>query len=134
MEFDTLFDPFPRAQRVTYRRTLPSVDVLGLLNDPHLSNVLDAMVLTKSDRWAYEKEWRLLHMDGDRQYTYDYKALTGIFLGAAMPEEQNEIICLVLHGSPTRLYQVIQQDDEFSLVSREFTYTPFQYAERRTEA
>jgi hypothetical protein len=73
-------------------------------------------------------------MEEDRQYTYGYKALTGIYLGDATPEEQKEIVCLVLHGSSTSLYQVIQKDDEFSLASREFTYTLFQYTEKRTEA
>jgi hypothetical protein len=73
-------------------------------------------------------------MEGDRRYIYGYKVLTGIYLGAATPEEQKEFVCLVLHGSSTSLYQVIQKDDEFSLASREFTYTLFQCAEKRTEA
>lgn len=130
LEFDTSCQPFSRAHRVIYRPTLPSIDVMQLLNAPPSSNVLDALVLTKSDRWKYEQEWRLLNMDGDRQYGYEWPALTGIYLGAVMPEEYKEIICLILRDSPTRLYQVIRKIDGFSLISREFTYTPFRYPEK----
>ena len=99
-----------------------------LLLDTAPSNVLEAMALTKSERWAYEKEWRLLHMEGDRPYNYSWKALTGIYLGAAMSEAHEEILCLILHGSPTRLYKVKRSEDDFSVAAQEFTYEPFRYS------
>ncbi len=127
LEFDTSFDQFPNAQAVKYSSEVPSVDAMELLKNPALSNVLDAMVLTKSDRWRYEKEWRLLHMEGDHQYTYDWKALTGIYLGAAMPEAHQEMICLILCGSPTRFFQMSQVENRFSLSYAQFKYDRFRY-------
>jgi hypothetical protein len=127
LELDGSLDPFSQARKVTYADKVPLVNPLGLLLDPKKFSPLEAMMLTKSIHWAYEHEWRLLHIEPNRPHTYPWKALRGVYLGAAMPNEQREIIALILQGSPTNLYQMRTAQAGFSLEFDEFTYTPFKY-------
>ena len=126
LEFDTAFKPFSEARPVAYRSKLPSLNPIDLLisgaYDP-----LEAMMLTKSDTWKREKEWRVLHKHESTVYTYPWKHLTGIYMGAAMDYAHKEIICLVLGNSPTKVYAVDRSEDEFALASKQVNYSPFDY-------
>ncbi len=138
LEFDTLIMPFSTAKQVSYRDTFPSVPVNLLFADHAAGHddsdnelLLDAFVLTKAPCWSYEREWRVMHMEASKLYTYGYHALTGLYFGAAMPNEQKEIISLVLHGAPTQFHEMLRDDRSFRLHSRPVTYTPYVYQPRQ---
>jgi hypothetical protein len=51
LEFDALAAPFTHAAKVIYRATYPAFDVTAPGTEP---------LLTKSDVWRYESEWRII--------------------------------------------------------------------------
>jgi hypothetical protein len=129
LEFDTSYDPFPKAFPVIYSDTLPSLNPADVLVK---GSTMMAMVTTKSSCWSYEKEWRIFHMEGDKEYGVDVSALTGVYFGCAMPFVHKEVIALVLAGSPTRLYEMQESKTEFKVSVRPVEYTPYDYTTRLT--
>lgn len=130
LEFSTDCELFERVHRVRYSTDVPRLNVVDALTRPDGVAWLD-MVLTKSSCWEYEKEWRAIHMEPDRPFTYDWRALTGVYWGAMMPFVHKEIIALVLRGSGTQLYQMRRREDAFRLEAQPVDYTPFRYEEGR---
>lgn len=126
LEFDTSYEPFPKALAVQYSKAVPIVDPVEELVEGDGSSLL-TMVLAKADVWAYEREWRVLHIEADHAYTYPWQALTGIYFGPLMPYVHKEIIGLILRGSPTQLYEVKRSETDFRLVIEKVQYTPFDY-------
>jgi hypothetical protein len=61
LEFDATQEKLWRARRVIYSDTFPKVNA-DMLRNP--TALLEAIVLTKSREWEYEKEYRLLGRDG----------------------------------------------------------------------
>jgi hypothetical protein len=51
LEFDTLAVPFANATQVEYRSTYPAYDLVDVGYEP---------LVTKSQDWSYEAEWRLI--------------------------------------------------------------------------
>jgi len=141
LEFSTAFMPFSKALQVNYQDNFPTIPAGVLFSDHHAGHdegtthqLMQAFVLTKAPCWGYEKEWRTLHIDANKLFTYDYHALTGIYFGAAMPYAQKEIISLILRGAPTQLYEMQQAERGFALTPRTVTYTPFPYQQKSESA
>ena len=132
LEFDTSYDPFPKAFPVIYSDTLPTLNPTDVLVRGSTDQPLMAMVNTKSSCWSYEKEWRVFHMEGDKEYGVDVSALTGVYFGCAMPFVHKEVIALVLAGSPTRLYEMDKSKTEFKVSVRPVGYTHYDYTTRPT--
>ncbi len=131
LEFDTSLLPFTKAMEVRYSDSVPSINPIDVLVEDDIdaddNELLRAFVLTKAQCWSYEREWRLMHMEPSKLFTYDYRALTGVYFGAAMPHEHKEIISLVLRGAPTQLHEMLRDERGFRLHARPVTYTPFPY-------
>lgn len=127
LEFDTKFEPFAsNSHRVIYSTEVPEIDpAKALLDTSH--NMMQSLIVTKSSEWEYEREWRLLHMEANKLYTYDWKSLTGIYLGCCMPDENAELLCMILRDSPTKLYRMRRSEDQFQILSEEIQYQPFVY-------
>ncbi len=130
LEFDTAFEPFSKALEVRYSADVPTVNPVDELLTGDGGALLD-MVLTKSDHWAYEEEWRILHVEPDTAYTYPWKSLTGVYFGPGMLFVHKEIISLVLRDSPTQLYEVQRGEAEFRLHIERVDYTPFHYRDEQ---
>lgn len=80
---------FGEAQRVRYADSFPAINVAL---DEHLSDALK-ILLTKSEQWAYEREWRIV----DRQHgpgvrTFEPDALKAILLGMNIKQEHEALI------------------------------------------
>jgi hypothetical protein len=129
LEFDTRFEPFHKAFKVTYSKEIPSINPTHVLLESD-TDPLMPMITTKADCWAYEQEWRIFHREADKAYTCPVESLTGIYLGASISFTHIEIIALVLRDSPTKLYRVSRSDSEFRLQMEEVQYTPFDYRNR----
>ncbi|HEU0079373.1 MAG TPA: DUF2971 domain-containing protein [Longimicrobiaceae bacterium] len=126
LEFDTSYEPFHQAKKVEYSDAVPAINVAQALLSPKHGHLL-SMITTKSNCWAYEREWRILHLEPDIAYTYPWQCLTGVYFGASMDHTSKEIISMILHNSPTKLYEVAAGDRSFSLSISEAEYTPFDY-------
>jgi DUF2971 family protein len=127
LEFDGSVEPFSKARRVVYSSEMPRLSPVDILNENGKVDLVEKMILTKASCWAYEREWRIPHLQANLAYTYPWQALMGLYFGAAMPRAQIEIVALILQGSPTKLYQMQRSSEEFSVSEHPVTYTPFRY-------
>lgn len=79
--------------QVFYERELPvlNMDKIwgGNFNNEELWK---STILTKSEDWAYEKEYRSILFDPKEFLVFDYECITGIFLGARISEEDERYI------------------------------------------
>jgi len=116
LEFDTSFPPFQGLeidmQEVKYKTEYPSTSsVSAVIGGKIWINAL----ITKSNEWSYEHEWRLIVDKGATVCNYDPKALTAIYFGCLMPIDQKEKIVQILKGSPTRCYEMIRSNTTYTV-------------------
>lgn len=128
LEFSTAREPFSRALPCEYRSEAARIDVAGVLTRSITSShIVERVMLTKFEAWAYEQEWRILHNQQRIRYTYDWRDLTGVYFGTAMSDDRKDLIGQVLAGSPTKLYSMHRQAEGFSVLAFPVTYTPYPY-------
>jgi len=127
LEFDSTSEEFARFRRVTYRDSIPTLRVIDILLGSDV-DIVESMLTTKNTVWSYEREWRGIHKQANIRFTVDYRKLTGIYLGAAMPDVHKEIVCLLLDGSPTNIHVMEIREGHFHVTpSARLTYTRFDY-------
>ena len=105
---------FGAAQRVTYKGSFPVVRI-GSLNSEEW---VEAAFLTKSSRWSYEYEWRIVEPDkGPGKYIFPGELLKSVILGCMMQDENKVKIKKVLARRPhsVKLYEAKQKRGEFAL-------------------
>jgi hypothetical protein len=95
LEFDALAAPFSHAVKVIYRRTYPAFDMTKPGYEP---------LITKSDVWAYESEWRIISEErriaqaagtiktDDGFLTLPPGVLKSIIIGCQAPEKSRELV------------------------------------------
>jgi hypothetical protein len=122
LEFDASYSPFTERSkesliRVHYSDSFPPLSLSDLLHDkqPQLPKNLLA---TKSSHWSYEAEWRVFSTTSG-EYSYDQAALTGIYFGCKMKENDKATIASAIAGSATRLYQMHRSNDRFKVLPSE---------------
>ncbi len=130
LEFDTSYEPFLKAFPVTYSDTFPTLNPVDILVRRMYIHLLKNST-TKASEWSYEKEWRIFHEEGDKEYFVDVKALTGIYFGCRMPKVHKEVIALVLRGSPTQLYEMKRSEEEFKVSFEAVEYMPYDYSKKQ---
>ncbi len=134
LEFDTSLPPFSRALEVNYSDSVPTIDPIDVLVEKYReadgNELLKAFVLTKALCWSYEREWRLIHEEPNKQYGYGDGPLTGVYFGTAMPAAHKGIICLMLRDTRVQFHEMLRDDRSFSLTPRVGTYRPFPHGER----
>jgi hypothetical protein len=129
LEFDTRYGPFDKmTQKVEYSNHYPVVNIAKAVLGKTFTNVPE--LTTKADVWSYEKEWRLLHEQGNIEFQLDVEALTGVYFGCAMSMVHIEIVALMLRGSPTKLYKMERSQVDFSVKPVAFEYHPFDYSNK----
>jgi hypothetical protein len=95
LEFDTTKDKrlFGQALNVDYSKTdeYPIVNIMDVDNPKEYHKAL----LTKSNHWTYEQEWRILkpiEEGGPGKHAFQAELLTGVILGALIsPADKKEI-------------------------------------------
>ncbi len=132
LEFDTSYVPWvSKTFQVRYSDKFPYINPVDIIVEPAGADpenpLLVASVLTKALCWQDEHEWRTMHQDPNKLFGYDWRALTGIYFGAAMPPAHKEILCLILHGSPTHLYNVERDPKGFALNATKVNYKPYDW-------
>jgi hypothetical protein len=115
LEFDTKYPPFNdvhKVLRVIYQTIYPALNPVQFLI---LGRVPATPLITKSTHWKYEKEWRLLKAVGDTAVQYDPRALTAIYFGCLMPDDQKDQIAAMPATSAPRLFSMKRSEKEFKL-------------------
>ena len=116
LEFRHLNEPFfGRAQRVKYLGTRPRVDAIR----SDAWEVVDALILTKPNDWAYEREWRIVDTEvgACRKSQFDASLLSGIILGAKVSRDHRETVDMWARerARPVQLMQARLNQETFSI-------------------
>jgi hypothetical protein len=91
---------FATAQPVHYRLARP--DVNPLIHSQE--EMLDSAMFTKSDHWAYEREWRILqYKNGAGVYTVPAAALVQVVLGAQVSADDEAKVRKWVTEAPTEV-------------------------------
>jgi hypothetical protein len=133
LEFRTDKEPFNNLRQVTYRKTVPEIDITQFMLDGNYEHILE-LFCTKSIDWAYEREWRAIHAKAGTPFSYPGEALKAIYFGAKMTDQDIDMLCLILHGQiPTvELNKGRKSTSEFKIeFERLDSYIPYAEAKRK---
>jgi hypothetical protein len=115
LEFDGLSEMMAHAQKVSYsHKRVP----INLYADAPMVMMEKAM-LTKSDHWAYEAEWRLLrYIQGPGAAQFRPPSLTGIVLGALASKGTFDTVrkWSAQRANPLAIYRAKTSSKEFELL------------------
>lgn len=106
---------FACAFPVVYQKKRPVINLIQRSKGEYL---LQKVLLTKADFWAYEQEWRLIDQNsGPTLRRFPAPSLTALILGARiLPEDREVVLDAVrqIHANP-RLFQANNDPNEFRL-------------------
>jgi hypothetical protein len=114
--FKTNNNFFSRAKHVSYSKDLPCIYIL----EPDLEKLNKKgaeSLLTKAEDWTYEKEWRIVEINGVGVKNYPEEALVSVILGCKISSENKKNIiqwCNSRKYKPA-LYEAREKDSEFGL-------------------
>ncbi|MCL1939635.1 MAG: DUF2971 domain-containing protein [Desulfovibrionaceae bacterium] len=118
--------PLLVARQVIYSRSAPAMEYTNILdidNTEELKEaIIDAVTLTKSIDWQYEKEWRIVTRLRGRANNHDIlpfakEEVGGLYLGCRISEaDRSELIEIMAEKYPwAPIYQATPKRNEFSL-------------------
>jgi hypothetical protein len=127
LEFSTEAEPFNKSRQVRYARILPTIDVATVLIDRVADQILDDLFCTKSEAWAYEREWRVMHNRAGTVFCYEASALTAVYFGPDIDQQSLEIVCLILRGQNASVSynRGTRSTTDFRVSFEKFEYTSF---------
>jgi hypothetical protein len=112
-----------KADNVRYESAIPAIDVVRVFvdRDPEW---IQRLFRTKSESWAYEREWRVLHTNGGTKFRYPREALTGVYFGPDIEERDIEIVCLIRLGQNdhVRFYRGTRSNSEFRVEFQQLNF------------
>jgi hypothetical protein len=126
MEVDS---PLIVAQPVRYSREIPHLSY-GIMMDSERgpTEIRETLTLSKSEDWAYEREWRVCATLRDKTQTYEIlpyapEEVGEVYLGCKIAADMKaEIIGITRRNYPkARIFQAEKHDSRFELVFREIT-------------
>ena len=126
LEFRTDFELFKKLHKVTYSESLPVINTYELLVNEN-NNFITDLFCTKSVKWAYEKEWRILHNNVGTQYHYEQECLKAIYLGPKIDNAFSEILCIILfcQNPNVEIWKGKLAENEIEIEFDKIIYTPY---------
>jgi hypothetical protein len=121
--------PLMLAQPVRYSREMPQLTYDFLMDSKRGSKEwIDTLILSKSDDWAYEKEWRVWRTwNGKaRDYyilPYDPEEVGEVYLGCKMADSQRDKILEITRRKYPKavIFQAQKHEKKYELVFHELT-------------
>jgi hypothetical protein len=121
VQLEIAHDPraFALSVPIDYEDSYPTLNYLDPDWGAHVRNVLK----TKHPGWEYEKEWRIVHMNGANSY-YAFKpaVVSGIILGSRMPNGAIDVVQQLLSERSARghpkvsVFQAQEHREKYKLV------------------
>lgn len=96
---------------VIYKNKPPSITISDI-SKMEMGNLFQKLFGTKSKLWEHEKEFRII-TDIIGENDYDYSAITAIYFGYRMPDENKEKIMNLLKGRGIKYYQMFLKDKSY---------------------
>lgn len=116
LEFDTNMEPFSHAYRVRYTRDYPKLDI----NAPS-GKRLRTLLLTKSELWKDEEEWRCVVLEGGpAQWSIPKKALKAVIFGTRASADLRATIAhlIAAHKPWVELREIVEVPFSYDLQVR----------------
>ncbi len=110
---------------VDYSRSVPVAD-LTILHSKDIIQTLKTFLGTKSLSWKHEEEHRLI-VEGKGLFDIDYRAITGIYFGYRMNEEEMDYIMNALKGRGLTYYKM-------ELIDNTYGFTPSRIEDKYANA
>jgi hypothetical protein len=107
-------DFFGQAHPVEYRKELPKINFYTTKPNDKLK----ALILTKSEHWSYEKEWRIIVPDAVRKSRYilvPSGAFAAVYLGCQISKENRDMLLRSISSAPVRVLQAKRKSDAYGL-------------------
>jgi hypothetical protein len=132
LELRTNYEPFDNIRPVKYVKHMPEIRLPSIISLDDSDQFID-LYCTKSESWAYEREWRGIHKVAETLFTYPPESLKAVYFGPDMEEQTLEIICLILAGQNphVELWCGTRSATEFKVEFEPFTYTSHIEAKRQ---
>tara|TARA_B100000965_G_scaffold402376_1_gene428180 strand:- start:937 stop:1704 length:768 start_codon:yes stop_codon:yes gene_type:complete len=114
LEFAEANEFIARAQQIRYSDTYPEVNPINQSDEERLFRAL----LTKSDHWKYEQEWRIIEYEtGPGVKTFPSEILHGVIFGCRMTDKNKVRIREWCDGrkQPVKFYQAKERQREYAL-------------------
>ena len=119
--------PLMMAQPVRYSKDMPRLKFVSLMDlEGAKRDVLETITLSKSDAWAYEKEWRVVTTIRDKSANYEIipyarEEVGAVYLGCNMSKsDRKEIVDITRRRFPqAKIYQAEKHPHEFALMFAE---------------
>ena len=117
------------AQPVRYSRQMPQLDFAALMDFEKVpTEIINLVTLTKSEVWAYEKEWRIIAGLRDKTQSYEIlpyapEEVGAVYLGCNISIEDKEGIIEVTRRiyPQAKMFQAEKHEKEFALTFDEIT-------------
>lgn len=115
--------PLLVAQPVRYSPHLPRLTFDTFFDhEAAKREIIDMPTLTKSDAWAYEREWRVVTTLRDKEQPFEIisfarEEVAAVYLGCRMtPEDKAEVIGITRLGYPrAKILLAVKHEHEFAL-------------------
>jgi len=111
-------DFFAQASEIKYQDSFPEVN--PFTRSPP-GKKLTLMALRKSTRWKYEKEWRILKVDGPGKETLPPRLITSVILGARISPDNRQLVLqwVAAHPTPIRVRQAELKKSEYGVETKD---------------
>jgi hypothetical protein len=116
LEFDGSALPFSDAKRVRYSKVFPAIS----LPPTDFAETGRLVLLSKSEHWRYEEEWRAVQLNFDkypRLVAFAPEALTGVIFGCMCSDANREIVrrWVTAAGCAPAFYDAVRSESDYSL-------------------
>jgi hypothetical protein len=91
---------------VKYQNKPPKLNVTDIVNQNSPHRIISKLLGTKSKKWKYEKEIRIVTSQSGK-HDYDFRAVTAIYFGLRISEEQEVEIMRRLAGRNIKYYKIV---------------------------
>lgn len=110
---------------VDYVKKIPKADI-SILQGRDINHTLKIYLGSKSSSWEHEKEYRLI-VEGKGLFDIDYRAVTGIYFGYRMQDEEIELIMSKLRGRNLKYYKM-------DLIEHSYKFRPKEILDKYIES
>lgn len=100
---------------IIYTKNPPNIELIDIPSKKQ--ELIKKLVGYKSQRWSYEKEYRIT-TNFSGSYYYEYDALKSIYFGLRMDNEFKDLIMKKLKGRGVKYYQVELESKSYKLKTK----------------
>lgn len=124
LEFDSKAIPFSKSLEVTYKSTIPKINMDSLLNEEFDIEFIKNLLSFKSIDWKHEEELRIFHQESNKCFVYPSNSLKAIYFGIRSDPSDIEIVCSIIKAQnpDVKFYRMEKKKLTFGIKPKQFYY------------